>query len=289
MPESPSFATPELIGSRYRFQAGALVLEVDAAQGGRIREFSRSGRNILTGPEVVAGGDAQLRNLFGSTFWTSPQSVWGWPPEEPIDSGPYRARVDQHALVLVSDPGPITHYAVEKRIELDRVGERLVLNYTLLPGAGALAAAPWEITRVRKAGLVFFPAASEPVAPSTLQSELRDGIAWIGLDNPPSSDAKLFQAGTEGWLAYAVDDLVLIKSFENVPRTAQAPGEADVELYINGGYDYVELEQQGAYVEPSPAGQTWRVVWQLLERPASVAATLGNRELVDWVRQRRAP
>ena len=64
---------PSATGSLYSFQFGDTQFAVDANLGGRIVTFASSGRNILTGPAVDAAN-------FGSTFWSSPQSDWNWPP-----------------------------------------------------------------------------------------------------------------------------------------------------------------------------------------------------------------
>ena len=53
-------------------------LEVDATRGGRITALRLGDRNLLSGAEVDAIN-------YGSTFWTSPQSAWGWPPVAEID------------------------------------------------------------------------------------------------------------------------------------------------------------------------------------------------------------
>ena len=84
---------PALVDGRYVFRANELELEVDPALGGRITRFSLAGANILTGPEVVARGDGTVPNMYGSTFWTSPQSAWNWPPETALDSDPLQSRL----------------------------------------------------------------------------------------------------------------------------------------------------------------------------------------------------
>ncbi|HWO12626.1 MAG TPA: glucose/sorbosone family PQQ-dependent dehydrogenase [Polyangiaceae bacterium] len=280
--EAPSISEAN---GRYRFEFGASSAEVDSEHGGRITTFAWRGTNILTGPDVVSAGDAATQNNFGSTFWTSPQSVWSWPPEARIDSDPYAASLADGELTLESQPGPITGFAVEKTFA---ASERLSIAYTLRnTSAEARAAAPWEISRVPKAGLILFPARFVPLPQSTLSSELRDGIAWIDLSAPPATDAKLFQDGDDGWLAYILGDLAFIKVFDDVPPEAQAPGEAEIEVYVSGSFDYIELEQQGPYTEiPSGArGEPWRVDWLVRPLPAHVRAHVGNAGLVRWVRE----
>jgi len=280
---------PTLEAGRYVFRMGDIELVVDPAIGGRITRFSLAGENILTGPEVVAGGEGSLPNMYGSTFWTSPQSAWGWPPEVALDSAAQRAIVAGAVLELASDPGETTGYSVTKRFWTDAARDVVTIEYSIENQSASLPAAPWEISRVPKEGFVFFAAAAPALPQSTLPSSLVDGIAWIDIALAPSEDSKLFQDGGEGWLAYVYRDLVFIKTFDDLPANAAAPEEAEIEIFVNGKYDYVEIEQQGAYVLP-PAGSatSWRVSWRLERLPAGMAARVGSAELVAWVRSRVA-
>jgi hypothetical protein len=276
---------PVLEDDRYVFRAGRTRLEVDAGLGGRVTRFSLDGRNVLTGPEVVAAGPDALPNMFGSTFWTSPQSDWGWPPETELDSDGHEARVEGDALQLERPPGSRTGYGVRKRFRLDAATGVVHIDYELVNHQASAPAAPWEISRVAKRGLVFFPSGSAPLAASSLSSQTIDGVAWVDIPGAPSSDSKLFQDGSEGWLAHAEGDLVFIKLFENVPVPEQATGEAEVEVFVSGSFDYVEIEQQGRYAEiPTGEGVGWSVRWLLLERPRALPLTLGSAALVAWVR-----
>jgi hypothetical protein len=277
------------VDGRYVFRAQELELEVNPSLGGRITRFSLGGENILTGPEVVARGEGSLPNMYGSTFWTSPQTTWGWPPETELDSEPLESSLDGAVLSLLSQAGAITGYGVLKRFALDAARERVLIEYVLQNHSGTQAAAPWEVSRVPKEGLVFFAASSAASAASTLESKLIDGIAWIDVQQAPGTDSKLFQDGAEGWLAYAYRDLVFIKLFDDIPAADQAMGEAEIEVFVSGSYDYVEIEQQGASaLLPIGGSSSWRVTWLLRRKPAAIAAALGNAQLVAWVRQQVA-
>ncbi len=278
-------AAPALEGGRYVFRLGDVELEVDPAIGGRVTRFSLAGSNILTGPEVVASGEGSLPNMYGSTFWTSPQSDWGWPPEVAIDSAAHEAALEGPVLELVSEPGATTGYAVQKRFSTDAARGKVVLEYALINQVATLPAAPWEISRVPKEGLVFFAAASPALPQSTLASQLLDGVAWIDIAQAPAADSKLFQDGSEGWLAYVYRDLAFIKIFDDIAPEEQATGEAEIEIFINGTFGYVEIEQQGPYSLPPVGGASvWRVGWLLRRLPVEARASVGNAALVSWVR-----
>jgi hypothetical protein len=280
---------PVLEAGRYVLRMGELELEVDPAIGGRVTRFSLAGENVLTGPEVVAGGEGSLPNMYGSTFWTSPQSAWGWPPEAAIDALPHRAEVDGDALRLSSEPGASTGYAVRKRFSADAARHDISVEYTLYNQSATLAAAPWEISRVPKQGLVLFAAVTPALAQSSLPSTLREGVAWVDIALAPAVDSKLFQDGSEGWLAYIHRDLAFIKAFEDTSPAEAAPGEAEIEIFVSGLYEYVEIEQQGRYALPPVGGSSsWQVSWLLRRLPAGLDASLGSAALVAWVRSQVA-
>jgi hypothetical protein len=276
---------PALDAGRYVFRMGEVELEIDPAIGGRITRFSLSGENILTGPEVVSSGEGTTPNMWGSTFWTSPQSAWGWPPEVAIDAALHRARVDGGVLELQSEPGSVTGYSVRKRFWTDAVRKVVSIEYTLHNQSAALPAAPWEISRVPKQGFVLFAAASPALPQSSLPSTFADGVAWVDISLAPNVDSKLFQDGSEGWIAYVYRDLAFIKTFEDTNVEDAAPSEAEIEVFVNGLYDYVEIEQQGRYVLPaSGAAQTWQVNWRLERVPSGMDARIGSADLVAWIR-----
>jgi hypothetical protein len=276
---------PTLEAGRYVLRMGEVELEVDPTVGGRVTRFSLAGENILTGPEVVAAGEGSTPNMYGSTFWTSPQSAWGWPPEAAIDAALHRSEVVGAALELTSDAGATTGYAVRKRFSADAAQSRISIEYTLDNQRATLPAAPWEISRVPKQGIVLFAASSPALAQSSLPSTFRDGIAWIDIGLAPTSDSKLFQDGSEGWLAFIYRDLAFIKTFEDTPADEAAPGEAEIEIFASGLYDYVEIEQQGRYAMPPAGGRSsWQVHWLLRRVPSGLDASLGSSALVAWVR-----
>ena len=57
---------------KYTLQNGERTMVIDAAKGGKILSLKYGEREVIS----------QLRwpEAFGSTFWTSPQKEWNWPP-----------------------------------------------------------------------------------------------------------------------------------------------------------------------------------------------------------------
>ena len=153
--------------------------------------------------------------------------------------------------------------------------------------------APWEITRLRTGGLTFFPIGEGAQPPSSLTVREAEGAIWFDYDPSSITDhQKLFAHGSEGWVAH-VDvprRMLLIKTFPNISKEEQAPGEAQIELYADPAHTYVEVEQQGAY-RPLPPGERtiWTVVWRLRRVPPGIELAPGNKNLLALVRALAAP
>ncbi len=259
-----------------------LVLEVDARTGGRVTALRLGGRNLLTEPSVDPGN-------FGSTFWTSPQSVWGWPPVPEIDHAPYRASIDGHTLIMRSTRSASLGLEVEKLISADRARGALLFEYRIHNlGDAPRQTAPWQITRVAPGGLTFYPSGEGSYAPSNLHVRDQAGVTWFDYDKSHISDHnKLFADGREGWLAH-VDrerDALLVKTFPVVPRASHAPGEAQIEIYANPAHTYIEVEVQGAYEAVPPGGAlVWQIVWLVRHLPPNLPITVGSAPLLSHVR-----
>jgi hypothetical protein len=263
-------------GARVRLEDGEIALEIDAAHGARIVEYSLAGRNLLSGADVHPDN-------YGSTFWTSPQRDWGWPPPLHIDRLPYQVTEKDAGFELIGTRCPVLGVCVSKRFQLDTAGvvriEYDIGNQT----DRALRMAPWEVTRVARRGVSFFPlgerawSSDEFAALATIPAH---GLHWIEHERDAAGEAKLFADSAQGWLAHAVDGLLFVKSFERVLASEQAAGEGAIELYVSERPRYLELEQQGRCLEIAPrAVHTWRVNWLLSRVPPAIDASGINAPL----------
>jgi len=280
---------PRIEGTVYRWRfgegEGATELEVDAALGARITRFSLAGRNALTGPDV---NDLN----FGSTFWTSPQAAWGWPPPVEHDSEPYAAHQageDGAVGVFSGKPDAKLGLAVTKTFFVDGARGTVTIEYGLHNHAGEpRTVAPWEISRHPTGGLTFFPVGEPIAAASTLAVKTEAGAVWFDYDARAITDhQKLFAHGSEGWICH-IDRgsaLLLVKSFPEIAPSRQAPGEAALEIYADPKHTYIEVEQQGAYQPLAPDAQvTWRVTWALRPGPPAEEVRAGNTALLTTAR-----
>ncbi len=264
----------------YLIACNDVTLEVDASIGGRVTALRLGERDLLTGRGVDPGN-------FGSTFWTSPQSAWGWPPVPEIDHAPYRAAIAGNALVMRSAHSASLGIEVEKVVSADRARNAILFEYRIHNlGKEPLQTAPWQITRVAPGGLTFYPSGDGSYAPSNLHVRDEAGVTWFDYDKSRiTGHQKLFADGREGWIAHVDGDALLVKTFPYVPRAAHAPGEAQIEIYANPAHTYIEVEVQGAYESIAPgAALVWQVVWLVRHLPRDVPAQAGSAALLAHVR-----
>jgi hypothetical protein len=260
-------------GSRFRLASGDIALTIDASVGARVVEFSLLGRNVLTTPSLHP-------ESYGSTFWTSPQSDWDWPPPAEIDVDPYRATVHDGQVVFEGSPSRALGIAVTKSFRVDDDG-LVAIEYTVINrGATSRSLAPWEVTRVAHEGVTFFSCAARiepPGARRPPDSLSRGELLWIVHDRPAPEDQKLYAQGSRGWLAHATASFLFVKTFPAVSPSAVAPGEGEVEIFVNRSPRYVELEQQGACAPLAPGeARSWEVTWRLGTLPAGAAPVIGD-------------
>ena len=89
-----------------------------------------------------------------------------------------------------------------------------------------------------------------------------NGAAWYTPDE--ANENRKINADGKGWLAYANKGLLLVKKFEDLKPNQPAPDEAEIQVYVNRGKTYIELESQGAYTTLQPQEElNWTVRWYL--------------------------
>jgi hypothetical protein len=264
----------------YLLEAGPYSLEVDPTDGAKIVAFSLEGRSVVVSRE-------ESPEAYGSSFWPSPQSDWQWPPPLELDRKPWKASTHGQWLVLESQTSQKLGLAATQRIALDAERGAARLEFVLTNrGSSPRRVAPWQNTRIRPRGLLFYPS-SEPTLPeSSLKLEPVDGIVWLQHDPAAFEQSrKSYADGHEGWIALVEGGLLFIKVFPDVPREQIAPKEGEVVFYVHDSGRFVEMEQQGVYAELAPgASSTWRVQWLVRRLPPGIPAEVGNRTLVELVR-----
>ena len=250
---------------QYQLKTGDIAMTIDISRGGKILSLKHQDREVIS--------QSRFPESFGSTFWTSPQKEWNWPPVPEYDKRPYSVveRSDSK-LVIRSQVNDRLKFSIGKTFVAE--GDHIAVSYTITnEGDATRSVAPWEITRVpNDDGLIFFDAPVEAITPAGLMDfKAEGGAVWYSTDE--TNQNRKVNADGHGWLAYLASPtggglegaLLLIKQFDDLDAQSPAPGEAEIQVYVNRGKTYIELESQGAYTALAPgASLTWTVRWMLM-------------------------
>jgi len=237
---------------------GNTSMTINVAKGGKILSFKYLNQEVLS--------QSRKPESFGSTFWTSPQKEWYWPPVPEFDKQPYTiVKQDKQQLTISSKVSERLGFSITKNFKTGAKKGGFIVTYTIKnESQQARRVAPWEITRVTNDnGLIFFEAANNQVWPSGLMDfRPEEGCMWYQTD--VTKENRKVNADGKGWLAYYANRLLLVKEFQDLQPQDVAPDEAEVQVYVNRDKTYIELESQGAYTELQPgASISWTVNWYL--------------------------
>ena len=256
--QPPRFRFQKNPEQRHALQMGKVKMEVDAANGARIVSLKYDTTEVLS--------QINFPNQYGSTFWTSPQKEWNWPPVFEHDMAPYTVTKDGEAIVMTSPLSEKLPLRITKRFETDEKVQGFKVTYMLKnESKTARKVAPWEITRVMARGTIYFDADVNKITPAG-EMDFRQneaGLAEYEIDHVQGKNRKINSDG-KGWLSYVNNNLVLTKRFADLKPNQPAPNEAEIQVYVHQGDAYVELESQGAYTELQPGDSLlWSVQWSL--------------------------
>jgi len=278
----------EVSGSgTYGFSWGDVLFQVDASTGGRVSKLSLSGTDLIVGPASDA-------TTWGAVFWTSPRSAWTpqtWPPPAAIDNAAYTPTISGNDLIMTGSTDSSIGVAMVKDYTADATSGWITINYTI-KASKAIKAAPWEVARVPRGGVVFFPlGVSSSLAAGPLAVTQSGGAVWFDdaakTATSPSGD-KLAADGTMGWEAYAVGGDLFLKRFTDTPTSAQAPSP-EGEICIYPGATWLEFEVQGPYTSIAANGTLpWKVQWKVVKIPSSVTVAAGSSTLFAFAQQQAA-
>ena len=260
---------------KYSLSVGHVTLTVDAQKGGKIVSYRYDDKEILS--------QTKIPNSFGSTFWTSPQSEWNWPPVPEYDTKPFTAEVAGDKLILTGEKSKRFGYRVRKKLTTDKKDNAIVITYTIINESGETRkVAPWEISRVPNGGILFFDA--KEVTPAnnmeTMPFVYEKKAAWYTLDE--SRKNRKINADGKGWLAFCDKGLLFVKKFPDLKPAEPAPAEAEIQIYVNTGKTFVEIEEQGAYTTLNAGEElSWTVRWYLepTDLPAEPSKALLKKAL----------
>lgn len=242
----------------YEISVGKMSMRIAAERGGRIISLKYEDAEVLS--------QLQMPNMYGSTFWTSPQSEWNWPPVREHDAALYDVEKSEDAIVMTSKLSQKLPLRIRKTFCKDAKENCISVTYTIInESSDVRRVAPWEITRVPSEGTITFDADVESITPANLMPFVKkNDLAWYEIDHVDGQNRKINSDG-KGWLSYVNNGLLLVKKFPDIDASQPAPGEAEIQVYVHQGKMYVEIESQGAYTELKPGESfDWTVRWYLM-------------------------
>ena len=257
----------------YVLKCGNMTMTIDAEKGGKILSFKYGDQEVIS----------QLKwpESFGSTFWTSPQKEWYWPPVPEYDKKPYVVEEKDGVLTMTSEVNEKLQYRISKAFAVDEQNQAIAITYSIRNESNEVRkVAPWEITRVQnEGGLIFFEAPVDSIWPAGLMNfKGANAISYYEPDE--ANENRKVNADGKGWLAYLNQEkgLLLVKQFEDLATGQPAPDEAEIQVYVNRGKTYIELESQGAYTTLQPGeALNWTVRWYLQPSTLTSAEDLAQQ------------
>ena len=257
----------------YVLKCGNMTMTIDAEKGGKILSFKYGDQEVIS----------QLKwpESFGSTFWTSPQKEWYWPPVPEYDKKPYAVEEKDGVLTMTSEVNEKLQYRISKAFAVDEQNQAIAITYSIRNESNEVRkVAPWEITRVQnEGGLIFFETPVDSIWPAGLMNfKGANAISYYEPDE--ANENRKVNADGKGWLAYLNQEkgLLLVKQFEDLATGQPAPDEAEIQVYVNRGKTYIELESQGAYTTLQPGeALNWTVRWYLQPSTLTSAEDLAQQ------------
>lgn len=273
--------------STYSIKVNNIDMVISAAVGARVISVKLNGNEVLSSKSVHPA-------FYGSTLWLSPEGKWKG--QGVLDNGGYKVddynkvnRFNGTDLHLISQKDSLRGFAFEKQFTVSPSDTAIIIRYTITNISKEMQeVAPWEVTRVPAGGLAFFPKGARDTPQSNKMYPLLNisdsmDMIWYPYDSSSLSPQKLFMNG-EGWVAYVDNRVIFIKSFPVINPKEAAPGEKNVEAYVNRQKTYMELENQGAYTKLEQNGSlNYAVRWYVRKLPDNIKVRVGSPDLINYV------
>jgi hypothetical protein len=237
----------------YSLSTNELHVVALAEVGPRIIQFGPNAeRNCFYVDPATAGqhgGDTW--NVYGGhRLWHAPEAL---PRSYQPDNQPVEVAIDQEAGTLMMSQAIEEHTGILKQIELrlseDEPGVTVthrLTNDSLWP----ITLAPWALSVMAPGGAGIMPLVPRGTHEENLQPtsslvlwayvDMADprytwGREFIMLRQNPRADSpqKIGLTASGGWVAYALEDLLFVKTFEELPGAPYPDQGCTVELFTN--------------------------------------------------------
>ncbi len=270
-------------------------LLVEPSNGGRIAQLKINEIPVLFEKEETS-------DVYGSTWWPSPQNKWNWPPPSVINNGAYSVlELSNKRAILQSGVCEASLIQIEKIYELKDSGH-LQVTYTAKNISNQIIQlSHWENTRLPKGGKVLFPVVKFKALKEKLSlpdycyldpsfngdAVYNEGLNSVDFTIPASMMSvlngrkKLFTLSKSGWSSYINNGVLFIKVFPIIKESDLAPEQGNIELYISELQPYIELEQQGSYETIKPSDKTTYTSHWLFT--TDFPKDLSSAELIDFI------
>jgi len=268
---------------KYFFQVGNVYFQVNSKHGARIDSYTINDEQFLS-------LDTHVADMYGSTAWLSPQSLWGWPPQDQIDKNAYTGGISGDKVILTSaqataDGGNLK-FVMRKTFSADLSDSSVSITYTIINKSSvAKSFAVWEIMRVPASGLSFFPLSGSITGDLNSFFLIQDGIAWWDYKTSETYKNKAFADGKSGWLAHINETRIIhIKKFPDSPSNFPSNKEMEIEFYAEPSRYYTEVEKHTDYKSiPVNDSASMQMKWYLRELPENIEVQEGNANIINYV------
>jgi hypothetical protein len=269
--------------SLFTININNIFVTIDAKVGARIISLEVDGRELLSSKKVNP-------HFYGSTLWLAPEGKWKG--QGVLDNGNYKVvYFNGTDLTLESKRDTLRGFIFSKQFQGIADDTSILIKYTISNiSKDVQEVAPWEVTRVPTGGLAFTPKANPTDIPEPNQSypllKIIDslGFIWYPFDSSGQSPQKMFMNG-EGWIAYVNNGMLFIKKFPIIKPDQAAPGEKNVEMYVNKEKSYIELENQGVYEKLLPNNSLiYQVKWYARKLPNGIIVQPDDTNLIHYIR-----
>lgn len=230
---------------------------------GRVRSFKWNGNEFLLAQTVEP-------EYYGATFWLAPEKQW-WPFNLALDSISYDIVSQSGNQVRLKSLSKTPRLEIVKMFTLAQLDTAVLITYSVRNlSDSVLRLGPWELIRTFR-GTTFYRPGDPPRQESSTLEQVNMSENLISYDfdsNTQTRHQKFFGGITGGWVAHRSDQILFIKSFPDLAPEEIAPGQGEVEIYVNAGHTYIELETHGRFRELKPGESfTYSVVWFLRTFP----------------------
>jgi hypothetical protein len=263
----------------YQMSNGDVALVIVPQIGGRIMAYSLTGLDTLFYQNPDEFGKLYpitpepWHNYGGYKVWNAPQDRWGWPPDPWLDFGPCSIQILNPLKVrTVGAPSFQTGIVYTREIEMAESGSRVQIAQTMTNITDhTVEWSVWDVTQLQRPDWIVFSLNIQSIFPNGINhhnDKSRESKGWhVEGDwiyiNYLEDGGKLGADSHVGWIAYAKDNQIYLKTFP-VYADQKYPHNGDtVEVYT--AEKYIEVEVLSPLVTLGPGkSYTFTEQWYLM-------------------------